>query len=205
MKKFLSTAIASAMILMSVSCSHEDQTVQPISKTDRNARVSGTNDWCVSCPASCNTNVSGTWTGNGGHYYDAVAMSFPDCVPVGTQISFRLDAIDIPNKFIIKDANGVTVASSKDLSNHYDVDGWMGYSLKSTSGYYMGPWSTWPGANSSGGLQKPFVGSISITKQTNTYYLYVYTSAQPSIDNGVSLPAQQDAWNVQITCIAPTP
>ena len=201
MKKFLSTAIASAIILMSLSCSDESQNLQPNSKTDQSARVGSTEHYCPpGCESACGTIVSGTWTGNGGHYYDAVALSFPECIPIGTTISFGVNANEFPNKFIIKDSNGVTVATSASLSNNSSVDGWMGSSNKSTGGYYMGPWSTWPGANSSGGIDKTGVGSLTISKQSTTYYLYVYTSLQPSIDNGNPLPAQQDTWDVNILC-----
>ena len=133
--------------------------------------------------AALTSTCGGSWptnsysTPNSLYTYPSKAIDV-SCATTGATITILYDAMQLPNRFTVKDAGGVTIASS---------GGWRGFAS------YGGPWGP--------SLSTPLTGSFAFTKAAgvSTYYLFVETLT-PSTPN-------TDTWSAtaSCTCVACTP
>ncbi|MDC6367645.1 MULTISPECIES: hypothetical protein [Flavobacteriaceae] len=143
---------------------------------------------CCSTPG-CSTGTGGTgcttpnncgdlYTGN--YYTINNYYTYPDknldvhCVATGSTIQVSVTALDIPNRFTVKDSNGNTVAYT----------GWMG------TANYPGPWGM--------SLSTSNTATLSFTKSAtvNIYKLKVETQNPPNY----SYSPTADGWQATLGC-----
>jgi hypothetical protein len=110
---------------------------------------------------TCSGGANGTWgAGLGQHTYPASQIDV-SCMCNNTNFTLICDCVEVPNRFTVKDANGITVAST----------GWIGFAN------YPGPWG--------GSLSNPnSTQTLTIPKTgTGIYTLIVETSTGPQADS----------------------
>lgn len=117
----------------------------------------------------CGDSISANHTHNGAYTYPVYLLNVQAATDT---ITITYDAIDLPNKFVVKDFNDNTIADS----------GWRG------TANYSGPWSVGPTVN----LNTPSSGFLSFSKGSNCYLrLFVYS---------VTNTNTEDAFTFSIAC-----
>jgi hypothetical protein len=136
-------------------------------------------DTCSTClPCVCTAGLaggSGTYAGNGYYTYPEKPFSLKCVTDPNKLITLLCDAVEVPDRFTIRDANNNFVVSS----------GWIG------SATYPGPWVTGPPKNGYY-LNVPNFKIVTFKKVqgVDNYKLVVETSTGP----------QNDSWNASINC-----
>jgi hypothetical protein len=127
------------------------------------------------CQPTCTTPCGGSFNGSYNvisSYYTYPLKNFDVSCARGNTITVSVTALDIPNRFTIRDASNNYIAGS----------GWLG------SATYSGPWGM--NLNNSGST------TFTFTKSASTYYLQVETLTPPNY----SYSPSSDFWSSNITC-----
>jgi hypothetical protein len=175
------------LVLFSISCEEQDEMKKQdpapsstdASTLDMLGRAPGKTDGLVGQMATCGGSYNGTYTTISSYYTYPARSIDVSCAATGATVTVFFDAVEIPNKFIVKDANG----------NYMGNSGWRGYAS------YGGPWGS--------SLSQPTSGSFSFTKQAgvSTYYLHVETLTPPNYNYNPNT----DAWSASASCTCAPP
>jgi hypothetical protein len=177
--------IFTLVVLFAISCEEQNEikkqeppsTASDLPDADPLGRSK--TDPLVTQSSTCGGSYSGTYTTISSYYTYPAHNIDVTCAATGATITVFFDAVEIPNKFTVRDGAGNIVGSS---------GGWRGYAS------YGGPWGS--------SLAVSTTGSFSFTKSAgvNTYYLYVETLTPPNY----SYNPNTDAWSASASCVCTT-
>jgi hypothetical protein len=169
------------LILLNVSCEEQvdlkKKEAQPedAQLTDRDG--AGNARAIVGQMSACGTSVNGSYGVISSYYTYPQQNLNVGCAANGSTISVSVTALDVPNRFTIRDASGNFVTST----------GWLGNAA------YPGPWGS--SVSNSGST------TISFTKNSSAYYVQVETLTPPNYNYS----PQTDYWSATSSCTcAPT-
>lgn len=166
-KTTLSIAV---LVFFAVSCEKEEGLVkQEEIPVDSNA---GRPDLGGRTASDCGTSVSGTYSTIASYHTYPQQNLNVGCAANGATITVFYNAVEIPNRFTIRDASGSFVVSS----------GWRGYAS------YGGPWGS--------SLSVSGTGTLTFTKSSSAYYIEVETLTPPNY----SYSPNSDAWSASSSC-----
>lgn len=134
----------------------------------------GSGSGACTTPNNCGDFYSGNYNTINSYYTYPDRLLNTSCVTTGSTIQVSVVALDIPNRFTVKDASGTTVASTS----------WMG------TANYPGPWGFSLSTNNSVTL------SFAKSASTTTYKLRVETQTPPNF----SYSPTYDAWQATLGC-----